>query len=56
MYNKNISLHFYKELFICTIIPSRGTVLPAPHGKGNKCELTRARKQNLNVLYQIRAF
>ena len=20
MYNKNISLHFYKELFICTII------------------------------------
>ena len=24
MYNKNISLHFFKELFICTIIYSLG--------------------------------
>ena len=24
--------------------PSRGTALPAPHGKGNKCEFTRTRQ------------
>ena len=26
--------------------PSRGTVLPAPHGKGDKCEYRRFRKAN----------
>ena len=43
--------------------PSRGTALPAPHGKGNKCEFTRTRqiiryratakktKFNLRMLY-----
>ena len=28
MYNKNISLHFFKELFICTIIIVPSRIMP----------------------------
>ena len=30
--------HQEKAIITLESIPSRGTVLPAPHGKGNKCD------------------
>ena len=47
-YIGSVTATAHKEKGIITLEsnPSRGTVLPAPHGKGNKCD------KNVNVKYK----